>query len=288
MRRRVVITLSAVIILCIGAYATWYTLHRYAVIAEIKRCENQLAHPESIPKMRAPDGTLVPVAAPCMLGVTPPSFLDLITGHIAFTDVPDHTKVSPYTFWDVALGRYTVNPDITVPCDQPATTTDCSTLPALSQPEPQPYVPPNPIQPPETWDSATGTPISLYGFTFELPAGWHGAVYRSAYTGDVHALVQRDPNGRGFTIDCPPAGKGLEAATRLSSEERSFTSGGIDYSAAFEKWTAPGNDPWYFLWIRTPQSGDPLNGSPGTYCIVQGSATPDIEDAMRTMYESWR
>src|SRR3989344_5169078 len=126
-------------------------------------------------------------------------------------------------------------------CDQSATTTDCSTLPAPSQPEQQPYVPPDPIQPSETWTSATGTPISLFGFSFELPAGWHGSVYSDAYLGNLHVLVQSDSNDRGFTIDCTPDGKGFEDATRLSSEMRSFTTGGTDYSAAFEKWTAPGN-----------------------------------------------
>ncbi len=166
-------------------------------------------------------------------------------------------------------------------CDQSATTTDCSKISPLAQPEPQPYVPPDPSQPTETWNSATGTPISLYGFSFELPAGWHGSVYRSAYTGNVHALVQSESNGQGFTIDCPPSGKGLEAATRLSSEERLFSAGGLDYAIAFEQWAAPGTDSWYFLWVRTAH--DPS----GTYCLAQGTSTPDVAQAMQTMFATW-
>ncbi len=173
-------------------------------------------------------------------------------------------------------------------CDQSATTTDCSKIPPLAQPEPQPYVPPNPAQPTATWISATGIPISLYGFSFELPADWHGSVYSSAYTGNLHALVQNESNDQGFTIDCPPSGKGLESATRLSAEGRTFVSAdGTSYSVTFEKWTAPGNGPWYFLWVRMPQAGDSLNGSSGTYCLAQGSTTPDIEAAMRSMYSTW-
>ena len=239
--------------------------------------------------MTAPDGTLAPVYSinTCAAVVVPPSLWDLLRGHIVFENVPERMKINPYSFTDVLLGRYTFGPALSG-CDQSATTTDCSTLPAPSQPEQQPYVPPDPIQPSETWTSATGTPISLFGFSFELPAGWHGSVYSDAYLGNLHVLVQSDSNDRGFTIDCTPDGKGFEDATRLSSEMRSFTTGGTDYSAAFEKWTAPGNDPWYFLWVRTPQSGDSLNGSSGTYCLTRGSATPDTEEAMRTMYESWQ
>ncbi len=278
---------AVVVFLSLAGYAAWYTYHRDTIIAQTAKCDQQLAHPEDSPKMRAPDGSMVPVMTPCRIDVTPPSLFDLIRGRVAFTDVPERMQVNPYSFLDVLLGRYTLGPNIGAPCNQSATTTDCSKLVSLPQTPPQPYVPPNPVQPVETWVSATGTPISLFGFSFELPAGWHGAVYKDAYLQTLHALVQRNPDAAGFVIDCPPAGKGLEAATRLSSEERSFTTDGTDYSVAFEKWTAPGNDPWYFLWVRTPQSGDSSNGSSGTYCLAQGTVTPDTEKAMRTMYESW-
>ena len=278
---------AAAVVVVLAGYAAWYTYHRDAIIAQTAKCNYQLAHPEDAPKMRAPDGTMVPVMTPCILTPVPPTLGELLGGHTTPSDVPEHMQVNPYTFWDVLLGNYSVSPNIGAPCDQSATTTDCSTLPAPSQPEPQTYVPANSVQPTETWDTAIGTPISLYGFSFELPAGWHGSVYRSAYTGDLHALVQSSSDDRGFTIDCPPSGKGLEAATRLSSEERSFTADGTEYSVSFEKWTAPGNDPWYFLWVRTPQSGNFLNDSSGIYCLLQGSAAPDIEAAMRTMYATW-
>ena len=179
-----------------------------------------------------------------------------------------------------------VQPGLQSGCDQSSTTTDCSKLP-LSTGEQQPYVPPDAVQPDTTWTSAAGAPITLFGFTFELPAGWHGEVYSSLYEGTVHVLVQRESTTAGFTIDCPPIGKGLEAATRLTSESRTFTTAGMSYTVAFEKWTAPGNDPWFFVWVRTAESGDSLSGSAGTYCLVQGAATPDIETAMREMYSTW-
>lgn len=289
MSKKILVATGSVLLLALivaGVYAAWYTYHRNEIIAQTTGCNRQLTHPEDAPKMRAPDGTMVPVMMPCLLAPVPPTLGELVRGHTAPSDVPARMQLNPYTFWDALLGHYSASPNIAVPCDQSATTTDCSTLPAPSQPEPQPYVPPNPVQPVATWTSATGTPISLFGFSFELPVGWRGSVYSSAYTGSVHALVQSDSNDRGFTIDCPPDGKGLEAATRLSSKTRSFTADGTDYSVALEKWTAPGNDPWYFVWVRMPQSGGSSTDSSGTYCLAQGSATPDIEEAVRTMYES--
>jgi hypothetical protein len=269
-------------------YATWYTYHRHEVIAQLDKCDYQLAHPEASPKMRAPDGTFVPVMTPCLMQPVPPSIGDLVRGRVSFTRVPESTKVNPYSFADVLLGRYTLGPNFGAPCNQSATTTDCSTLPLLAPPAPQSYVPSNVVQPDAEWTSATGTPISLFGFSFELPAGWHGSVYSSAYSGSVHALVQSDSNDSGFTIDCPPVGKGLEDATRLSNEARRFTTDGTDYTAIFEKWTAPGNDPWYFVSVFMHQSDGSSIGLSGTYCLAQGTATPDIEKAMRTMYESWK
>ncbi|GEM_PF-2205286 len=285
--KKYLLIILVILVVALGAYAAWYTYHRHEVIVQLDKCDYALTHPEASPKMRAPDGTFVSVMTPCLMQPVPPSIADLLRRRVSFTRVPESTKVNPYSFVDVLLGRYTLGPNLGAPCNQSATTTDCSKLVSLPQTPPPPYVPPNQVQPIETWVSATSTPIPLFGFSFELPAGWHGAVYKDAYLQTLHALVQSDLSDKGFTIDCPPAGKGLEAATRLSSEERSFTTDGTDYSVAFEEWTAPGNDPWYFLWVRTPQLGDSSNGSSGTYCLAQGTATPDIEKAMRTMYESW-
>jgi len=286
MKKYPLIILIALVV-TLGAYAAWYTYHRQEVIVQLDKCDYALTHPEASPKMRAPDGTFVSVVTPCLMQPVPPGIADLVRGRIIFTRVPESTKVNPYSFLDILLGRYTLGPNIGTPCNQSATTTDCSTLPSPAQSAPQPYVPPSPVQPTETWVSATGTPISLYGFSFELPAGWHGAVYKDAYLQTLHALVQSDSSDKGFTIDCPPAGKGLEDATRLSNEARRFTADGTDYTAIFEKWTAPGNDPWYFVSVFMHQSDGSSNGSAGTYCLAQGTATPDTEKAMRMMYETW-
>jgi hypothetical protein len=81
-------------------------------------------------------------------------------------------------------------------------------------------------------------------------------VYEKGFGAGVRALIQSESSDRGFVIDCPPDGKGLEAATRLTSEDRIFTANLITYSAAFEEWTGPGNDPWSFVWIRASESSD--------------------------------
>lgn len=287
MKKYTIIILVALVV-ALGAYAAWYTYHRQEVIVQLDKCDYALAHPEASPKMRAPDGTFVSVMTPCLMQPVPPSIGDLMRGRVTFTRVSESTKVNPYSFLDMFLGRYTLGPNLGAPCNQSATTTDCSKLVSLPQTSPPPYVPPNLVQPTETWVSATGTPISLFGFSFELPAGWRGSVYSSAYTGSVHALVQSTSNDSGFTIDCPPVGKGLEDAARLSNEARLFTIDGTDYTAVFEKWTAPGNDPWYFVSVWMHQSGGSSNGSSGTYCLAQGTATLDTEKAMRMMYESWK
>ncbi len=278
-----VIAVLLALALVIAGYTVWYTYHRQAVIAERIECQNLAdSDRDNAPMMLAPDGTYVPIMTTCIPVPVPPQLGDLILGRAIPSDVPINMKLNPYTLWDVLFGRYSATPDVGSPCNQSATTTDCSTLPAPSQPEQQPYVPANSVQPSETWISATGTPISLSGFSFVLPAGWHGSVYEKAYAGGLHVLIQKNSEQSGFVIDCPPDGKGLEAATRLSIEERHFTKGATPYSVSFERWTAPGNNPWYFIWVRMPQPTD----SSGTYCLVQGNATKYIEEAMRTMYES--
>ncbi len=271
-----------------GVYAAWYSYARQAKIAEVEQCNDNLEHPKPPVMMTAPDGSLAPVYAieTCAAVVVPPPLSDLVRGRVSFEGIPERMKVNPYSFLDVLLGRYTLGSADIPPCDQSATTTDCGSLASLPQNPPQPYVPPNPVQPIDEWTAATGTLISFFGFSFTLPSGWRGSVYGKGFAGGVHALVQSDSNDRGFTIDCPPDGKGLEAATRLSSEKRFFMTGGTTYSAAFEKWTAPGNEPWYFVWVRVHEPGDFSTDASGTVCLAQGNATPDIEEALRSMYET--
>ena len=60
------------LILAFEAYAVWYTYHRHAVIAERIQCEN-LANPETAPKMRAPDGMYIPVMTLCLLAAEAPA-----------------------------------------------------------------------------------------------------------------------------------------------------------------------------------------------------------------------
>jgi hypothetical protein len=274
----------------IGAYAAWYSYERQTKIAQVAQCDYDLVHPKSPTMMTAPDGTLVPVYSleACVTIVVPPKLSDIIRGRIEFENIPERMKVNSYTLADVLLGRYTLGSDDSVLCDQSATTTNCATLPVPVQPEPQPYVPPNPVQPSATWISSDGGRISLYGLSFELPTGWRGSVYIGGYDGNVHTLVQKDSNAPGFTIDCPPAGKGLEAATRLSSANRTFTTDENVFSVFFEKWTAPGRDPWYFLWVRSPLAGDSTADSSAGYCLMQGNATPEIEMALWSIYETIR
>lgn len=143
--------------------------------------------------------------------------------------------------------------------------------------------PTNTVKLVEEWTTATDTPIALAGFSFTLPPGWHGSVYEKPYAGGKHVLVQKDPKRAGFVIDCPPDGKGLEEATRLSTEERSFVDDGVTYTVSFEKWISGGNEPWFFVWIRKTI----VESSPAIVCLIQGGTGPDIEKAMRTLYNTW-
>lgn len=281
---KVVAGVVAVAIL-LGAYAMWYTHHRNEIIADRDRCDGALTRPEASPSMRAPDGTLVPVMAPCLMQPVPPSITDLVRGRIVLTRIPEGMKVNPYSFSDVLLGRYMLTPNIGAPCNQSATTTDCSRLPAVVLPSLP--VPSNQALPADEWTTATGTPVSLAGFTFELPAGWHGKAYEDGFAGGWHAFVQKGLGEPGFTIDCPPNGKGLEVATRLSAENRSFAIGSTTYSVALEQWTAPGNDPWFFVWIRASVPGDWMTDASGTACLAQGGTGADVAGAIRALYETW-
>ena len=136
MKKYLPIILVALVV-ALGAYAMWYTYHRYEVIAQLDKCDYTLAHPEASPKMRAPDGTFVPVMTPCLIQPVPPSIADLVRGRITFTRVSESTKVNPYSFLDILLGRYTLGPNLGAPCNQSATTTDCSALPVLVPPVPR-------------------------------------------------------------------------------------------------------------------------------------------------------
>jgi hypothetical protein len=288
--KKIILIILAIIILVPVIWATWYTYNRQTKIAQAKQCQYEIEHPKPPTIMMAPDGTpaiLNSIVNPCMNFIVLPSLSDIITGHIVFEGIPERMKVNPYSFTDVLLGRYTVGPNVSLPCNQSATTTDCSKLPP-PQSEPQPYIPPDPTKPEEEWTTATNTPVSFDGFSFTLTPGWHGSVYKKAYAGGWHALVQRDLNKGGFVIDCPPDGKGLEAATRLSTEERSFVVGTTTYSISFEHWTAPGNDPWIFVWLKSNVLGDWNTDQYGNICIAQGSTDPDVEAALKELYESWK
>lgn len=162
MKKYLPIILVALVV-ALGAYAAWYTYHRHEVIVQLDKCDYALTHPEASPKMRAPDGTFVPVMTPCLMQPVPPSIGDLVRGHVTITGIPESMKVAPYSFWDVLLGRYALNLNLGAPCNQSATTTDCSTLSSLPQSAPPPYVPPNPVQPVETWTSATGSAFVSVG-----------------------------------------------------------------------------------------------------------------------------
>ena len=168
-----------------------------------------------------------------------------------------------------------------------------NTIPQL---EPALSPPLSPPPPPQTgsslyiptkiaeWDSEAGKRMSVSGISFELPAGWHGEVYQSNGWQDAHIYMPSSTPDhiRSLSLNCPPPGKGLEAATRLSQEDRSFSKDGGDYSVSLQKWTAEGNDPWYFIFI----SGQQSTSSPGIDCLAQGGADEESAAALRKMFET--
>ena len=133
---KVTVCIALFAVTALSAYAAWYAYHRHEVIAQLEKCDYAVTHPEASPKIRAPDGSLVPVMTPCLMQPVPPSIGELVRGRITFTKVPEGTKVNPYSFIDVLLGRYTLSPNLGAPCNQSATTTDCSTLPLFAPPTP--------------------------------------------------------------------------------------------------------------------------------------------------------
>lgn len=178
----VILTLAVII----GGYTAWYSWHRHEVMVHIANCDYQLARPESAPKMHAPDGTMVPVMAPCLIEPVPPSLVALLSGNTEPTDVPDRMKVNPYTFWDVLLGRYSVSPNISAPCDQSATTTDCASLAAQTSAHPQGSSP-----------AVATTTETIGNFTFSYLAGQgrlsefgsEGVVYPGDYTLTLNGIT---------------------------------------------------------------------------------------------------
>ena len=134
------------------------------------------------------------------------------------------------------------------------------------------------------WDSEEGKRITMADISFELPVGWHGEVYQNS--GGQNALIYKSPHNPDHPISislfCPPDGKGLEAATRLSTEERSFDGNGQTHSVSLQKWTAPGNDPWYFMFV----AAEATESSPGVNCLVHGSSDTESVAALQTMYKT--
>lgn len=229
-------------------YTAWYSYDRNQKIQKNEECSR--LHEAGIG-----DGSL-----PCVFQIVPPTLWNKVTGNEPTLMINDLTG-----------------------CDQSATTTDCSKPFPKSKSEP--YIPPNPAQPKQIWTSATSTP-TIAQFKFELPEGWTGELYEKGFAGGTVALVRNDTTGIMFRIDCPPDGKGLEAATRLSSETRTFNTSDNEYSAAFEEWTAPENEPWYFVWVRAHEPSNFLTDSVDTVCIAQGKVDTLIYGAMRMMYDT--
>ena len=128
-----IITTALVLFLATVFYAAWYSWNREQKIAQIGKCAYAMEHPKML---RAPDGKLTPVYDPtnCLIEPTPPAFPDLIRGRINLGNIQKGLQVKPYTFWDILLGNYSLIPDSTLPCDQTATTTDCSTILSFAQP----------------------------------------------------------------------------------------------------------------------------------------------------------
>jgi hypothetical protein len=283
MVKKIAIVFLAVVVLALGAYATWYSLERNDRIAQNIECEKKLLEPGGSIRAIGLPGKIAVVDDLCVRQVVPPSLWNLIRGKMVFENVPNHMKVNEgYSFKDVLLGRYSYGLDINLPCNPTATTTDCSSLPPLSQQTstPEPYVSETVAEPIVEWTSATDTPVFFLDYTFMLPAGWHGEVYEKFGGGGYHAWIRK--GSVGFSIDCPPDGKGLESATRVSATERTFIEGTTTYSVAFETWSIPGNDPWSFVWLREHTSD-----WPNTLCIALGGIDPETHAAMESLYETW-
>ncbi|MHB8913875.1 MAG: hypothetical protein ACYC4I_02595 [Minisyncoccota bacterium] len=129
--------------------------------------------------------------------------------------------------------------------------------------------------------SGASTTIEISGFSFTIPSSWKGEEYFN-YGSEYSMLLQESSTTAGFTIDCPPIGKGAEEVVYLSTEKRTFVNNGIEYDISLSKMGAPKNDPWYWIFVTSRVS------EKGTGCLITGSATPEITEAMRDLYESWK
>lgn len=171
-------------------------------------------------------------------------------------------------------------------CDQSATTTPCAELEALAmrRTPPPPWQPESVAPIMQATTTAVDPMIALDDrFSFSLPPGWHGEKYAKKNSGGGYNWrFVRGGDERVFSIDCPPDGKGLEAAVTLSREDRSLSDNGVTYAISLRKMTAPGNEPWLTVSVTTPQS---WGGGPE--CVVWGTATPDTEEAIRMLYATW-
>ncbi len=229
-----------------SVYAIWYEYVRHERIARDEAC--------------ARAGTMCPIV------LVPPSLYDIALGYwCTLFSCPSYTK-------DPLTQVFTR-----------ATTTDHATTDTSASTTTQPYVPQGDVvYPTEEWTSATGTIITLAGFSFTLPSGWRGSVYDDTITHALHVKVfpTLEPEIAGMIIDCPPAGKGLEGATVFPGQERAFTKDGATYTLALNKWGAPSNNPWYFLFVRNVDTTE-------TACLVHGRDEPRVFAAMQELYDTW-
>ncbi|MCK9352393.1 MAG: hypothetical protein WCT49_04655 [Candidatus Paceibacterota bacterium] len=238
-------------VLLFGGSVALYTFDRNA----------KLDHNEECGRLSAESRAQGKEFPPCAMEIIPPTFTDRAAGK-QLTELTERLRKRG--------------------CDQSATTTDCSKISTSVSSTSPVYIPPNAVKPMEEWTTATDTPITLAGFSFTLPPGWHGSVYEKPYMGGTHTLVKKDTEQAGFTIDCPPDGKGMEETTRLSSEERQFFDGENSYTVSFEKWISQQNDSWLFVLIQQATQERSLT----KVCVVSGSTEPDIASAVKAIYDT--
>lgn len=255
------------IVIC-GIYAIWYTYMRTRILERNAQCER-------LTVVQMPPS---PVSFPlCAYEIVPPPLKEMI---ISRAFLRTTCVFDPHTCGFVPIPTTRVST-----CVQSTTTTSCAELSAITPGTiPPPYVGSNIVEPiAQVTTSATNTTVVLDHFSFSLPSGWKGEKY-SKYGGyGYNWLFQWDPNEGGFVIDCPPDGKGLEAATILSREDRSFLSGGATHLISLIKLTAPGNEPWFMVFITAPPFVD---SEPS--CVTSGTATMQTEEAIRELYATWR
>lgn len=129
--------------------------------------------------------------------------------------------------------------------------------------------------------TSTSTFVTINKFSFILPPNWKGESYVTTW-GDIHFLFQYDKDKAGLTIDCPPQGKGAEETVSLFTKNRKLINDGESFNILMDKRTAPQNEPWY--WIFVHKSGSTGNAE----CLVSGIDTVEIEQALESIYSSWK